>query len=330
MKSIGIVSWGCLFCVFTLATAARAADSGRQSYRAKEMTNAQYGALDRSRTVVLWTTSILEEHGPYLPAFVDGYISERLVEDVAAAIVEKGWNVVIFPTIPLGAGGANELAAKYPFPGTFAVRVSTLRAMLMDLAVELGEAGFRWIFVVNNHGAPNHNRILDQVCDFFSETYGGRMVVLRGLRTPASDRLDEERRRMLSEQARSEDASSGHAGLDETSLMLFLHPNLVDPAYAQAPSFPAAGLDGMVEVAKRDDWPGYFGAPRYATAAYGAKMYRSLSEQAVEQALRTLDGTAPPPVRFGGPLRPIDSAALARDEAIEKKQQEWLKKKGLK
>jgi len=330
MKSKRMISWGCLLSVWTAAAAAAAADSGRQIYYAKEMTTAHYQALDRGRTVVLLTTGILEEHGPYLPAFVDGYISERLVRDVADAIVEKGWNVLIFPTIPLGAGGANELAAKYPFPGTFVVRVSTLRAVFMDLAVELGDAGFRWILVANNHGAPNHNRILDQVCDFFSETYGGRMAVLRGLRTPSSAKIDEEARNMLSAQARTEDASSGHAGLDETSLMLFLQPNLVDPGYTQAPSHPAADLDAMVAVAKRDDWPGYFGAPRYSTAAYGAKLYRSLSEQAVEQALRTLDGTAPPPMRFPAALRPIDNAALARDEAIEKKQQEWLKKKGVK
>lgn len=330
MKSKRMIAWGCVLVAGAAAAAAAGADSGRQTYYAKEMTTAQYRALDRSRTVVLLTTGILEEHGPYLPAFVDGYISERLVQDVADAVVEKGWNVLIFPTIPLGAGGANELAAKYPFPGTFAVRLATLRAIFMDLATELGEAGFRWIFIANNHGAPNHNRILDQVCDFFSETYGGRMAVLRGLRTESSAKLDQEARDMLSEQARTEDASSGHAGLEETSLMLFLQPGSVDPGYVQAPSHPAADLDAMVAVAERDDWPGYFGAPRYATAAYGAKLYKSLRERTVEQVLKTLDGTAPPAMRYPTALRPIDTAALARDEAIEKKQQEWLKKKGLK
>jgi creatinine amidohydrolase/Fe(II)-dependent formamide hydrolase-like protein len=306
------------------------ADAHAQVYYAKEMTTEHYRTLDRSRTVVIMPDGILEEHGPYLPAYTDGYITERLVQDVSAAIVEKGWNALILPTIPLGSGGANELAAKYPFPGTLAVRASTLRALLMDWATELGDAGFRWIFVANDHGAPNHNRILDQVCEYFSETYGGHMTVLRGIRTSSTAKTDEELRNMLSKKAREEDAASGHAGIGETSLMLFLQPKLVDPAYKDAPPQTAPGFDDMLQLAKRESWPGYFGSPRFSSAAYGAKMYKSRSEQAIEQALKTLDATAPQAPRFGTAVSPVHSAALKRDEEIEKKQQEWLKKKGLK
>ena len=136
----------------------------------------------RSRTVVLMPGGILEEHGPYLPSFTDGYFNESVAQRLAEAIVARpGWNVVMFPTIPLGVGGANEIGRQHVFPGTYAVRSTTLRAVFMDLATELGEQGFRWIFIVHTHGAPNHNRMLDQAGDYFRDTYGGHMVHLMGL-----------------------------------------------------------------------------------------------------------------------------------------------------
>ena len=55
----------------------------------------------------------------------------------------------------------------------------------MDLETDLGDAGFRWIFVVHLHGAPTHNRALDETARYFSDTFGGRMVHLTGLTTVA-------------------------------------------------------------------------------------------------------------------------------------------------
>src|SRR5215211_3764240 len=153
-----------------------------QIYRVVQMTAEQIRALDKLKTVVILPGGILEEHGRHLPSFTDGYSNEWLTEKLAEAIVAReGWSVLVFPIIPLGHGGANEIGGKYIFPGTYAVRRNTLRAIFMDLATELGEQGFRWIFVVHAHGSPYHNLILDQACDYFRDSYGGRMVHLRGL-----------------------------------------------------------------------------------------------------------------------------------------------------
>jgi hypothetical protein len=38
--------------------------------------------LDRTRIVVLRAGEILEEHGPYLSAYTDGILSERLTEEL--------------------------------------------------------------------------------------------------------------------------------------------------------------------------------------------------------------------------------------------------------
>jgi creatinine amidohydrolase/Fe(II)-dependent formamide hydrolase-like protein len=133
-----------------------------QIYNVKEMNTEQIKALDRDKTVVLLPGGILEEHGPYLPSFTDGYRDERLTEALANAIVERpGWKVLIFPLIPLGTYPANALGQKYVFPGSYTVRPSTLRAVFMDLATDLGEQGFRWIFVVHSHLAPSNSRTLE-------------------------------------------------------------------------------------------------------------------------------------------------------------------------
>src|SRR5262249_3742108 len=126
-------------------------------------------ALDRAHTVVLLQGGILEEHGPYLPCFSDGYQSDFIATKVAAAIVARpGWTVLRFPSLPLGAMPANELGGRFSFPGSYAVRAATLRAVFMDLATDLGEAGFRYVLVVNYHGGPTHVRALDEASRYFS------------------------------------------------------------------------------------------------------------------------------------------------------------------
>jgi creatinine amidohydrolase/Fe(II)-dependent formamide hydrolase-like protein len=153
-----------------------------QVYRLAELNTEQIRALDRQTTVVIIPGGVLEEHGPYLPSYTDGYANERLTANLAAAIAARpGWTAVVFPPIPLGAGGANVIGAKYSFPGSYGVRPAVLRAVFMDLATEFGEQGFRWIFVVHGHGGP-HNRVLDEAGDYFRDTYGGHMVHLVGLR----------------------------------------------------------------------------------------------------------------------------------------------------
>jgi len=72
-----------------------------QIYHVKEMNTEQIKALDREKTVVILPGGILEEHGPYLPSFTDGYRDKRLTEALANGIVEKpGWKVLVFLLSP--------------------------------------------------------------------------------------------------------------------------------------------------------------------------------------------------------------------------------------
>jgi creatinine amidohydrolase len=70
----------------------------------RELHPSQLAGLDRSRTVVLLTGGILEEHGPFLPSYSDGYQTEFVATRVAEAIVARpGWAVLRFPAMPLGS-----------------------------------------------------------------------------------------------------------------------------------------------------------------------------------------------------------------------------------
>lgn len=149
-------------------------------------------------------------------------MTAELAQGIAAA--KKDWTVLVFPQVAVGASGYNEVGGHFTFPGTYAVRPSTLRAVFMDLASELGDQGFRWIFVVHVHGAPRHNRVLDQAGDSFHDTYGGRMVHLWGL-LPVVGAWGKELQ-TLTVAERKEEGVALHAGGDETSLMLHLAPEL--------------------------------------------------------------------------------------------------------
>ena len=138
-----------------LAMAAGTRSSAAQILDVRELRPQQIAALDRAHTVVLLTGGILEEHGPYLPSYSDGYQTELVAQRVAEAIVARpGWIVLRFPSIPLGTEPASDIGAKFSYPGSYAVRSTTLRALFMDLLTDLGEQGFRWGFIVHLHGGP--------------------------------------------------------------------------------------------------------------------------------------------------------------------------------
>jgi creatinine amidohydrolase len=326
MRRLLVSSWT-VSCVV-----AASAPSAARVLEVATLNTEQIRALDQQRTVVILPGGVLEQHGPYLPSYADGYFNERVARDLADAVVARpGWTALLFPSIPLGVGGANEIGRKYAFPGTFAVRAATLRAVFMDLADELGELGFRWVFVVHGHGGFHHNRALDDAGRYFQDTYGGRMVHLlggAGLMTCC-----EGWKSLLPPQALKEDGFTVHAGLGESSAILFLRPDLVPSAIQQAPSQTAADFAALEAVARTADWPGYFGAPRHASAAAGAAMYREEAHHVIEHALKVLDGQggAPGPRRADAIVQNPISRGIALDSgadeaAREARQRAWLVK----
>ena len=148
-----------------------------------DLTSEQVARLDRAHTVVLLPAGIVEEHGPFLPNGAELMHNERLAHDLATAIVARpGWTVVLAPTIPLGSGAFDRRSGRSGFGGTLSVRAATVQAVFSDLAENLGQQGFRQIFVINGHADANHDRALDMAGDVFASSFRGFMVHLLGRR----------------------------------------------------------------------------------------------------------------------------------------------------
>jgi creatinine amidohydrolase/Fe(II)-dependent formamide hydrolase-like protein len=316
--------------VMAVATVlAAAASSVAQVLEVATLNTEQIRALDRQKTAVILVGGILEEHGPYLPAYTDGYSNERVARDLAEAVAARpGW--LLFPPIPLGSGGASEIGRKYAFPGSFNrtglhppqhLHGPGRRAGRSRLPVGLRRA---------RHGSPPHNHALDQAARYFEETHEGRMVHLLGgmggSQAPAW-------RKLVSPEALAEDGSSVHAGLREHSEILFLRPELVSPALRDARSVQTDGFKGLEPAARAADWPGYFGAPRHASSAVGAATQKEGSAEIIAEVLRILDGSGTPALPryadavIGSPeIRGIVADATVHDARREGRQRAWIEK----
>lgn len=322
-----------VFQTFTLAAVSilLSAPLAAQVRQLAALTTRDIRALDRARTVVVLPGGMLEEHGPYLPAYTDGILSARLTEELAAGIARErpGWTVLVFPTIAAGASGYNEIGGQVRFPGTYAIRPSTLRATFADLATELGEQGFRTVFVVHVHGSPLHIGAIDDVGDFFHDRYGGVMVNLWGL-LPVLGGWGGAMSGMTAAE-KAADGLSLHAGMDEHSLMLYLQPELVAPDVRQAPPISGPTYEAGFAAAARPGWPGYLGAPHLASAAFGETIWRGFSTAALTTAIEILDGRDPTTypryltyLKTLAPYRTWIDSATARDTREGQRLDAWL------
>ena len=128
-----------------------------------------------------------------------------------------------------------------------------------------------------------------------------------------------------------------HAGFQETSRLIFLRPDLVNPSYRTLPPKPANNPVELFQVAKSANWLGYIGSPRLATAAYGARLQQYRTARANALAIAILEGSLdereiPRYANFmlGDRTAAKELEGSSRHEAeVERKQREWLKKKGI-
>lgn len=298
----------------------------------KEMNINDIRALDKDKTIVLMPGGILEEHGPHLPTYTDGFVNDYLTTTIAGQIPQEknGWTVVIFPSIPLGVGGGNHIGLHDFFDGTYHVHFNTFRSIYMDLAYELGKGGFQWIFVFQKHGNYWHNLAIDQASEFFNDNFKGKMVNITGI---VVDEVSDAE--FLSEEQIAENGFDIHGGFSETSRILFLHPELVDDHYKDLRSFGGKSWSDLIEIGKAKGWPGYFGAPRFASSKAGGEILKTLAAKYKQVILDVLDGKDISSLKTIVTERTKDKAALyynneanKHSDQVLQAQQKWLDKKG--
>jgi hypothetical protein len=160
------------------------------------------------------------------------------------------------------------------------------------------------------------------------------MIHLAGLDT-GDDPAVEVMKAGMTKEALDENGLDVHAGLLETTRMLALRPDLVPSTVAQAPPLSTRDQSDVFRIAARPDWPGYFGAPRFATGALGRRVMEADSAWTVDIALRLLDGKADERqiARMWAldkfpEVAPAIEPSRQRDAAIARRQQEWLARIG--
>ncbi len=300
----------------------------------EELTWPQIDALDRSRTLFILPIGMVEQHGPHLPVGADTlavlYEAHAIAQSVSRA--SGGWNVVMMPPMSYGHSGANTLGDQPIHPGTYALRQSTFRALLVDIGAQLAQNGFEWIFVLNGHGAPSHGIASTEACDFVSERFGVTMLDVTAL-FRADREIQARGSRMNSEFfSPAQLASIGmdvHAGLSETAGLLAVRPDLVRPDYRTLPSQAGHSLEELREIATTPGWQGYFSSPSLATADYGAAVEEWWIDGASDlilQAIRGEDMAARPrlPEGLPAPIAPLIENVLANEAAFGAELERWL------
>jgi hypothetical protein len=171
--------------------------------------------------------------------------------------------------------------------------------------------------------------MLDDAADFFRDTYGGHMVHLTGLLV--DDSIPAIAKAVLGEAAMAKDGFTVHGGVSEHSRTMALRPDLVSPSVTGAPAVTGKSVADLMRIARRADWPGYFGAPALASAALGEREVAAFVTPRVALALRILDGvderTLPRYATMMATvpgIADIEKASAARDARIARVQQQWL------
>jgi creatinine amidohydrolase len=189
-------------------------------YKMEDITSPKFPkAVEQSGSVCVIPLGIIEKHGPHLPLGTDLYEAR----EIAFAAAQKEY-AVVFP--PYFVGQIFE--AKHQ-PGTIAYSPELMWKMLDETCKELSRNGLKKIILVNGHGGSTN--FLQYFCQSQLATQQDYVVVL--FRPQANPEFEKEITSLKKAKL------DGHAGEEETSMMYFIAPSLVDQAALKSES----GLD---------------------------------------------------------------------------------------
>lgn len=196
----------------------------------KHMTGEEFAALDHSKTVVILTCSPMEVHGPHLPVLTDIQEGEALMRRTVELFSEDHPKVR-FIRLPFFYVATDVV----PQSGSIFFQPSTVVQVLKDLGRSLAKQGFRHIWLSNFHGGPRHFVSLEKACHWVNRRYKTRMVsifsMMIGRLTGGTTDLSAVFKDVdgMTKEDLKEDM---HGGMIETSLMLHLLKDQVQPGYS--------------------------------------------------------------------------------------------------
>lgn len=196
-----------------------------------------------------------EQHGPHLPTGTDFLTAEAVTAAAAERAGARGVDVVLAPTLPVGASDHH-----FPFGATISLRAETVTQVLADVLHSVAAAGGRRVLIVNGHGGnrgPCHTAAaiasVRDGLDLGYLDYWSLIPAEAGVNHP------------------------GHAGAFETSMIRHLHPDLVaDVPPADGPR-PYPDVPGLL-VHSDKVWravDGYTDQPAAGRASDGARWFET-------------------------------------------------------
>ena len=168
------------------------------------------------RSIFVQPLGAIEQHGPHLPFNTDEVIATAVAEAAAAQAVEEGLDVWLLPTLAYTKSNEHAWSA-----GTVWLSAPTLLAVLDDIGRCVAKTPARRLVFLNGHGG---NSALVNVANRELRLAHGLMTFLAHPGVPPDQG---------GTSPASELGMGVHGGIEETSLMLHLRPDLVEMAEAR-------------------------------------------------------------------------------------------------
>jgi len=249
--------------------------------RIEEMNWKQIDVLNRNTTIFFLPISPLEEHGPHLPVGTDVFITEAVAKEAMKSLKKKKKNVfpVLLPTLFLGYSGLTQ-----GFPGTFSVDARAIEDVIFGITYSLGKHGFRYMLLCTYHMDPFYLK-----------------AIHKGLNKAMSKspiRVSEPISSYFYRRKKGEKKDI-HAGAEETSIMCYLYPYLVDESYKTLHSYQLISFslrDYRKTFKELGAVNGYIGEPGEASIDHGKKLFTELVELYVNAAIDLYSGKSPPSI----------------------------------
>jgi creatinine amidohydrolase len=228
-------------------------------------------------SVLIIPVGSIEQHGHHLPVGTDTILVAEIANFAADRVTSS---VPIIVTPPVWTGHSPH---HIPFGGTISLSVETLRKALIDTADSALKNGFDAVMLLNGHGG--NTSLINTTTSTIGANHHDVEVLGLTYFTLVKPFIDEIRE--------SESGGMAHGGEFETSLMLYLRPELVREDKIQATymdePYEQSGTDllesGPLSVYRTFDEyskSGVIGDPNLADAEKGATIHERLGDELEE------------------------------------------------
>ncbi|MCG2722444.1 MAG: creatininase family protein [Thermodesulfovibrionales bacterium] len=218
-------------------------------YILENITMQEFRQYLRKTKTIVFPFGTIEEHGRHLPLNTDALIIQEILKRV-----EKKKKFFLAPLVYYGV-----CTTTRDHPGTISISPETLRRLSHDLITEAYKKGLRNFLLISGHGGSLHISAMKETAEELIYTYKGIKIAVLS----PYDVLWKE----LSGIA--ETPNDSHAGELETSMMLFLAPELVKGRSPE--EYPKIPKPFTVRD-KVKYWPGgVWGNPKKASVEKGEK-----------------------------------------------------------